>query len=278
MRKAFLETMEKLAGDERIVFLTSDLGFMALESLRDQIPSRFFNVGVCEQNMIGMATGLAQQGLLPFCYSIIPFAVYRPFEFIRNACYQNLPIRIIGMGAGFDYGYAGYTHYGLEDIGVLRTIPNLRIFSPCDSKQASQILSWSYDLEIPIYYRLSKDDSDIGIEKGTGEIKIEGRLDILYVTTGSISKDVLELSKETGASVLIQTELNPIPDDLEKNLRGFSEIIVYEEHVKNGGLGSIVAEVIAECGLSGKLVRKSVGSHMHQIGTKDFLEREHGIK
>src|SRR6185437_14353504 len=112
MRQAFIRTLCELAAeDDRIVLLTGDLGYMAMEPFRDRFPERFINAGVAEQNMIGIATGMAEAGLRPYAYSIATFAVLRPFEFIRNGpVLHNLPVRIVGMGGGFDYGPAGSTH------------------------------------------------------------------------------------------------------------------------------------------------------------------------
>jgi len=282
MRKEFITTLETLAlKDERIVFLTADLGFMVLESLRDKIPNRFFNVGVCEQNMIGMATGLAQQGLLPFCYSIIPFAVYRPFELIRNACYQNLPIRIIGMGAGFDYETAGYTHFGLEDIGVLRTIPNIHIYSPCDSPQAAFILEQTYDKPVPTYYRLSKDSTDLGIGCAKDYIYEKIRsTDTLYIATGDISDDVLAEAEKENASVLLFGKLHPLSDFPEK-LTGYRTIVTFEMHVQHGGLGTIIAEMLAKYSLRiTTFDTRAVHLHLSKtfVGTKQQLECAHGLR
>ena len=137
MRGTFVNTLCDIARqDERIVLLTGDLGFTVLEPFREAHPKRFYNVGVAEQNMVGLATGLAESGLIPFCYSIGTFASLRPFEFIRNGpVLHHLPVRIVGLGAGFEYGTAGTTHFSLEDIGVLRTQPGLDIIAPADFEQ-----------------------------------------------------------------------------------------------------------------------------------------------
>jgi len=137
LRGTFIKTLCELAGvDQRIVLLTGDLGFTVLEPFRDAHPERFYNIGVAEQNMVGIATGLAEAGLIPFCYSIGTFASLRPFEFIRNGpVLHHLPVRIVGLGAGFEYGTAGTTHFSLEDIGVLRTQPGLDIVAPADFEQ-----------------------------------------------------------------------------------------------------------------------------------------------
>src|SRR5947208_6407398 len=127
MRAAFAQTVCSLAAnDPRVLLLTGDLGYMALEPFAQRFPDRFFNVGVAEQNMVGLATGLAEAGMVPFCYSIVTFASLRPYEFIRNGpVLHQLPVRIVGVGGGFEYGTAGPTHHGLEDIGVMRLQPGL---------------------------------------------------------------------------------------------------------------------------------------------------------
>src|SRR5262249_47021604 len=160
VRGAFARTLAELASqDQRILLLTGDLGFMALEPFADRFPSRFFNVGVAEQNMVGMATGLAEAGYIPFVYSIATFATLRPYEFIRNGpILHQLPVRIVGMGGGFEYGSAGSTHHGLDDIGVMRVQPGIAIIAPADHVQARNAVLATWRLPGPIYYRLGKDD------------------------------------------------------------------------------------------------------------------------
>ena len=128
MRRAFVDALVRLADDDpRVVLLTGDLGFFAIEPFIERFPDRFFNAGVAEQNMVGMATGLAEAGFVPFVYSIATFAALRPYEFIRNGpVLHRLPVRIVGIGAGVDYGHNGITHYAVEDVAVLRPLPGLR--------------------------------------------------------------------------------------------------------------------------------------------------------
>src|SRR5215831_18622294 len=134
MRKASVETLADIArSDERVVLLTGDLGFMVLEPFMKAFPERFLNAGVAEQNMVGMATGLAEAGYIPFVYSIVPFSVLRPFEFIRNGpIYHRLPVRVVGIGEGFDYGHNGFTHFALEDVGTMRIQPGITTMVPAD--------------------------------------------------------------------------------------------------------------------------------------------------
>src|SRR5690242_10172481 len=138
MRQAFTKALTHIAeNDPRIVLLTADLGYTVLEPFAERFPDRFFNVGVAEQNMVGLATGLAESGFIPFVYSIATFACLRPYEFIRNGpVLQRLPVRIVGVGGGFEYGPAGPTHHAVEDVGVLRLQPGLAVVCPADYQQA----------------------------------------------------------------------------------------------------------------------------------------------
>src|ERR1700739_916905 len=142
MRRELVDALVKLADeDERIVLLTGDLGFAALEPFMERFPDRFFNAGVAEQNMVGMATGLAEAGFTPYVYSISTFASMRPYEFIRNGpILHGLPVRVVGIGEGVDYGHHGMTHYALEDVAMMRAQPGLTLVVPGASEQVGAIL------------------------------------------------------------------------------------------------------------------------------------------
>src|SRR5213080_1962554 len=155
MRRAFVNTLVELAErDPRVLLLTGDLGYMALEPFAQRFPDRFFNVGVAEQNMVGLATGLAEAGFIPFVYSIVTFASLRPYEFIRNGpILHQLPVRIVGVGGGFDYGHNGATHYALEDVGILRLQRGITVVVPAEDAQIQSMLTETYTLPRPVYYR-----------------------------------------------------------------------------------------------------------------------------
>src|SRR6202046_3521709 len=142
VRKAFIDTMCSWAElEERILLRTGDLGYMAMEPFQERFSARFFNTGIAEQNMIGVATGLAEAGVIPFAYSIATFAALRPFEFVRNGpVLHRLPVRVVGMGMGFEYGPQGPTHHAVEDVGVMRTLPGLTGVIPADHAQAAAAL------------------------------------------------------------------------------------------------------------------------------------------
>ncbi|NDJ62912.1 MAG: 1-deoxy-D-xylulose-5-phosphate synthase, partial [Chloroflexi bacterium] len=160
MRKTFANTLVELAAqDDRIVLLTGDLGFMVLEPFAEAFPDRFINVGVAEQNMIGLATGMAEAGMIPFVYSIVTFATLRPYEFIRNGpVLHQLPVRVVSVGGGYEYGSGGPTHHGLEDVGVMRVLPGMTVVAPADYQQARAALLATWDSPRPLYYRFGKND------------------------------------------------------------------------------------------------------------------------
>ena len=266
MRKAFIEVLCELASsDDRIVLMTGDLGFMALEPFRERFPRRFINAGVAEQNMIGVATGLAEAGFRPYAYSIAPFASLRPFEFIRNGpVMHRLPVRIVGMGMGFEYGHSGSSHYALEDIGVMRTLPGLTIVVPADSSQAATAIRDTHDVAGPVYYSLGKDDkiSVPGLngcfELGRVQVVRQGG-DVAIVAMGSISQEAVagaaKLSKRgIEATIIVVSNFNPDPeDDLFEVLSRFRSVVSVEAQTVSGGLGAFVAYVIASRGLSCRL-------------------------
>ncbi len=157
MRSSFVGTLCELAEqDRRIIFLTGDLGYLVVESFTRKFPERFLNMGVAEQNMVGVATGLAESGYLPFCYSIATFATMRPYEFIRNGpIRQQLPVRLVGVGGGFEYGHNGPTHYALEDLGLMRMQPGMTVIAPADHVQARTSLLAPSPASAPTSFRFT---------------------------------------------------------------------------------------------------------------------------
>jgi transketolase len=291
VRAAFATTLTELAGrDERILLLTGDLGYKALEPFSERFPRRFLNVGVAEQNMVGLATGLAECGFLPFVYSIAPFASLRAYEFIRNGpVAHHFPVRVVGVGGGFDYGSAGPTHHGLEDVGVLRLQPGLTIVAPADSEQTRSILRDTWDRPGPIYYRLSKDDRlsvpDLGGRFSLGRAEVLRRgPDVLLLVAGSLASEALSACDGLSgagihATLAVVSTLSPAPvDDLRGRLEGFDGVVTIEDHYAAGGLGTLVAEIIAESGLPCRLTRLGVKERPDGLsGSPLYLRNRHGL-
>jgi transketolase len=290
MRDDFIAELAELAAvDERVVLLTGDLGYLVLDVFSSRFPDRFFNVGVAEQNMVGIATGLAEAGYVPFVYSIATFATMRPYEFVRNGpVLHNLPVRIVGVGGGFDYGYNGITHFALEDYAVMRTQPNLTVIAPADSAQARTAVRATREHEGPIYFRVAKQGTPIPGLNGrfmVGQAELIGDgCDVALIAIGSVVREAqraAEMLAEEGvaATVAVVSTFNPSPvEDLAELLGGVSLAISVETHYLNGGLGSLVAETIAERGLSCRLVRAGVDAVPRGLaGSKRFLEDRFGL-
>lgn len=291
MRAAFVQTLTELARESpRILLMTGDLGYMAVEPFSEAFPDRFFNAGVAEQNMIGMATGLAEAGYIPFAYSIATFACLRPFEFLRNGpILHGLPVRVAGVGGGFEYGPAGPTHHGLEDVGVLRTQPGLTLIAPADHRQTRTAIRATWRQAGPVYYRLGKDDKTVvpgldgRFELGRAQTAREGS-DLLLVAMGSVTVEAVRaaaLMEAQGvrSTVLVVASVNPAPEeDLARALARFPLAVTVEAHSIVGGVGSLVSEVAAGLGIPCRVVRCGVRTASDGLtGSQDFHHRAHGL-
>lgn len=262
MRTAFIERLCELAAeDERIWLVCGDLGYSVLEVFADRFPSRFLNAGVAEQNMTGVAAGLALMGKTVFTYSIANFPVMRCLEQIRNdVCYHDLNVKIVSVGGGLAYGSHGYTHHGVEDLAVMSAMPNLCVAAPADPIETRQITEMIAARSGPAYLRLGKagepllhaPDSRLSFGKA---FQVADGSDLTIISTGGMLGTVLQ-----SAQVLQQHRISPrivsmpflIPLDRESitdAVNNTGGIITVEEHGP-GGLGTAVAEVIAEEGLA----------------------------
>ncbi|MCI5051699.1 MAG: hypothetical protein MRY21_01015 [Simkaniaceae bacterium] len=236
MRTAFIHALlEEAEKDPNLHLLTGDIGFSVLEPFAERFPERFHNVGVAEALMTGMAAGLAMSGKRVFTYSIANFPTLRCLEQIRNdVCYHNLDVTIVSVGAGLAYGSLGYSHHGLEDIAIMRTLPNLQVISPADPRETEALLP----KRGPAYFRLGKANESvlhsepiipgksIVIKQGSGP---------LILATGSILSIALQVEDATVVSVPFLKPFDP------SILEGADHVITLEEHGA-GGLASIVAE------------------------------------
>lgn len=290
MRNAFVEELVAVAAeDERVMLLTGDLGFMVLEEFAQRFPDRFVNCGVGEQNMVGVATGLAEAGFVPFVYSIATFATLRPYEFIRNGpILHELPVRIVGVGGGFDYGHNGVTHFALEDYGVMRTQPGITTVAPADAQQARAALRATSELPGPVYFRISKRGDalpglDGHFELGRLSVVREGN-DAAILAIGSIAHEAVDAADklaERGIDVTVGLvpSFNPSPsEEIAALLAEMPAVLTVEAHYRDGGLGSLVAETIAENGLGCRLLRAGVRRMpAGETGSQKFLEDRHEL-
>lgn len=289
MRTTVIEKIYSLMKrGKNIYFLTGDLGFSVLEKIEKEFPDRFINMGVAEQNMIGVAAGLALSGKKVFVYSIIPFITMRCFEQIRDdICYNNANVTIIGVGSGLSYGILGSTHFALEDIAIMRSLPNMTILSPADAIEASLIVDNIHSVSSPVYLRIGKKTEPVVYQKtypfelGKGVILNYGK-DIAVFTTGCITKNVLmaaDILKDRyniGATVVNIHTIKPIDEELILEIsKGKKALFTVEEHSKIGGLGSAVSEII--CGYAKMPVLIRIGTpdkFIKDIGSHEFLREK----
>jgi transketolase len=291
VRSAFVRALVDAAEkDDRVLLLTGDLGFMALEPFRDKFPDRFLNVGVAEQNMIGIATGLADSGYRPFCYSIVPFAVLRPYELIRDGpVLHGLPVTVVGMGGGFEYGTAGPTHYGIEDVGAMRLLQGMAVVAPADSDQTETAVAALASWPGPAYLRLGKNDRlrvpglDGRFEFGRAQQVMEGT-DVVIFTMGAIAASVVTAADQlmtTGisAAVVVLASIHPRPlDDIVALTATYERAVTVEAHVVDGGIGSLVSETIADSGSHCRLLRVGVERPYGRAGGSEaYLNEYHGL-
>lgn len=290
MRDAFVRSLVEIAdADDSVVLLTGDLGFTVLEPFVERHPARFFNMGVAEQNMLGVATGLASCGFTPFVYSIATFASMRAYEFIRNgAVAHELPVRVVGIGGGVDYGTNGASHHALEDIALMRAQPGLAVLAPADAEQTCAALLALQDLDGPAYLRLGKGGESVpglGGRFRLGRLELIGHgADLAIITYGSIATEALEaarLLEREGleATVAVAASLSPAPrEDLAELLATVPLAITLESHYASGGVGSLVAEVVAEGGLGCRVLRRGIDDMPRgDAGSPAYLIERHGL-
>lgn len=290
MKKIFIKTLIDLARkDKDICLLTGDLGFSAFEDFAKEFPERFIDCGVAEQNMAGIAAGLALSGKKPYIYSIVPFITMRCFEQIRNdICYQNLNVKIIGIGAGFSYGVFGSTHHAIEDIAILRPLPNIVILSPADLVEAEKLIKESYKNKKPTYIRLDKSENVLNNNKAKIKISLPNIIskgnDGIIIATGSCLEDAINVTKKLKENgyVFELVSLHTLKPVNQKNilerLKNKKYLFVVEEHKEIGGLSSLMSEIIVKYNIN--IIFKSFSvsvDYKKNIGDRLFLKKYYGI-
>ena len=292
MRTAFIETLCDLAeSDERIWLLTGDLGYSVLERFATRFPSRFVNVGVAEQNMTGVAAGLALSGKVVFTYSIANFPIMRCLEQIRNdVCYHNLDVKVVAVGGGLTYGPAGYTHHALEDLAVMRAMPNMTVLAPGDPVEAGLATKAIVARSGPCYLRLGKSGEPV-VHQTEPEFQIgraiavrEGN-DVVLISTGNMLPTAIQVSDILAAEgissrVLSMHTLKPLDAGAIQRAAGIGMIVTIEEHHAVGGLGSAVSEVLGA--MSGanrpRLLTLNVkAQRLTTIGSQAYLRRHYDL-
>ena len=290
MRSAFISTVVDLAAERRDLWVVAgDLGYSVLEAFASRHPERYLNAGVAEQNMTGVAAGLALAGKTAITYSIANFPVFRCLEQVRNdICYHNLDVKIVAVGGGLAYGSAGYSHHAVEDLAVMRSLPNMLVFAPADPVETRLVTRAALAHRGPCYIRLGKagepvlHESEPRFEIGKGIVVRDAGLAAL-ISTGGMLGTCLKASDELGrrghgARVISMPTVHPVDRELLRELAGSTRAIVTVEEHGIGGLGSAVAEVLAE--LPERPAFRAVrldGEPVALAGSQDALRAERGL-
>ena len=290
MRDTFVKTLlEEAKKNPDIILMTGDLGFGVLDTFQRELPGQFINSGVNEQALMGMAAGYASTGKRVFVYSIGNFPTLRCLEQIRNdVCLMNNPVVVVSVGAGYAYGSQGYTHHALEDIAVLRALPNMDVIVPADPHETVGITQYLASTKKPSYLRLGKSNepnihtSDVKCNPGRVNPLIEGDAGTLIFSgsVGTIAMNSHEklLSESISTTVVSMPFVSQVDVDFLKDASRKGPIVVIEEHSYRGGVGSAILETLSHEALNARIALvASDQNNLSQIGDQEFLRNQNGI-
>jgi transketolase len=289
MRAAFSETLVRLAkADPNVLLLTGDHGYALFDDFRRECPAQYINAGIAEQNMVGMAAGLARAGFRPFVYGLSAFIPVRVLEQIKlDIAHDKLPVVMIGDGAGFVYSHLGTSHQSTEDIACARAVPQLSVYSPADRFEMTACMEMAYQSKAPVYLRVGKSDRG-DVHKALPsenlgkllEVKPGKPGNLAFIATGSMVRTAMDLASSNypDASVWSVPYIKPIDSQQVTALCKQSRaVLVFEEHSVLGGVGSVIAEIASEYAPT-RILRIGVQDRFsHHCGTYEYLLKEHGL-
>ncbi len=293
MRNAFVKELEQLArSDDRVVLLSGDIGNRMFDGFKEIAPDRFINAGIAEQNMIGVAAGLALSGYRPYVYTIVPFLTTRCMEQIRvDLCYHDLPVVLVGVGGGLSYSSLGATHHSCEDIAMLRSIPNMRVCCPGDRIEVGALVRETIGMDGPTYLRLGKKNEatvhreGVGLRMGVACVLEEGN-EICVISTGNLLPWAAQLTAALGesgvsCSLVSMHTVKPLDGDyLKRAFAGHGLVVSVEEHSRIGGLASAIDQWRHdfEGGGADYLGIGTADRFAHRLGDQTYVRRGLGLK
>jgi transketolase len=291
MRDAFLDEIYNIARkDRRVILISNDFGAPSLDKFRVDCAKQFIHIGIAEQNMVNVATGLALGGKIVYMYSIAPFLPLRCYEQLRvHLAFKKYHITAVGVGAGYSYELSGPTHHTLEDIALMNVLPNMTILSPSDSNMGSAFARMTYSEPGPYYVRFDReklpalyDGEKADFSEGLAVLK-EGR-DLMFVATGIMTHHALNIIKRLAehnidAGIIDLYRIKPIDEKLFIKYLGKSKhLVTIEENFLEGGIGSIVSGIITDHGLDTRLKRFGIpDKYFSQGGSREGMQRLAGL-
>ena len=290
MRKLFINELVKACSKKKNIYLIiNDLGYNVIEPFQKKFPKRFFNAGVSEQNMMGMAAGLSSEKNHVFVYSIANFPTFRCAEQIRNDIdYHKLSVTIVSVGSGLGYGHLGYTHHALQDYALMRIFPNMLIVSPGNNSELINSLNYLIKNPQPSYLRIDKDEqANIAIKREKilpGKVNkiINGNKKKIILVTGSVQNIAKRLikNKYKGYSLYSMPIWGmKIKKKVKNTIKKFNEVITLEDHFYDGGFGSWIQEIVNDSNIKIKIKSQFIKDDViYKVGSKDYLLRLYGPK
>lgn len=267
-----------------IVFLTGDLGFMALESVQEELGEQFINAGIAEQNMVTMAASLASEQFIPFVYSISPFVTLRPYEQIRNdVCLHQLPVKIVGNGGGYGYGIMGSTHHNIEDIGAMRILPSMRVYVPVTSQDVFDAVEQIVVDKNPNYLRLNMAVAIEAAPVFAPWRKFKSGSKLIVISVGPVVGNLYKLPAEILDQIEIWSvgilPIVEIPQELISRIEAVKNVITFEEHTGECGLQETIACHILK-NIKGAINYNSIyakGYPSGKYGSQTFHQQESNL-
>lgn len=287
MRNAFIEEIQALARENKdIIMMVGDLGYGVLSPFREELSDQFYNAGIAEQAMTSIAAGMAMEGKTVLTYSIANFTSLRPLEQIRNdICYHDANVKVVSVGAGFGYGSLGMSHHATEDIAILRALPNMRVYAPCDKWEAKYVAREVIETPGPCYIRLDKGGSPeihsgIPAKMEGGAIQVRQGEDACILAAGALASEAVEAADKLAAegiktAVYDFACVKPMNEELVIELaKKYGKLITAEEHSVVGGFGSAVAEIVTDAGINCQIKRIGLRDvYTSVVGSQQYLRQ-----
>ena len=288
MKQAFIDSLiELMEKDNKVIVITADMGFSVFEDIQKRFPKRFFNTGITEQASISFVAGLALSGYKVYFYAQAPFISMRCLEQVRlDIAYNFLDVKLIGSNSGFSLNQYGVSHFGLEDIAIMMTLPKMTIFNPADSMEMTKSMVESYRIKGPVYIRMTKTGNQT-IHKKSVDINNpilmdEGDNGLLLVSGGLLkrAKEIVASLKKDNIDLTLYScpLIKPVSQELLVTLKKYSNVFTLEEHSIIGGFGSTIANLIVDNNLSSQLTKFALpDKYLHVAGTMNYLLDKSGL-